>query len=174
MFIISVVRLQLSSNLNNVYIKHPVSLEQYIMEGSYAEAGRMLNLSGSEMTEFARKREWKVMGERFVFRSEAKQEEGGVPSLELANMVISYAREMDEYTPHPTGGVLAGELNKDLVILENNIPVVGSANLEVEIMSSNIPTISRSRECTVCTSGHKNDKKMRNVQSVLAVMRMIG
>ena len=54
----------------------------------------MLNLSGSEMTEFARKRDWKVMGERFVFRSEAKQEEGGVPSLELANMVISYAREM--------------------------------------------------------------------------------
>ena len=96
MFIISVVRLQLSSNLNNVYIKHPVSLEQYIMEGSCAEAGRMLNLSGSEMTEFARKRDWKVMGERFVFRSEAKQEEGGVPSLELANMVISYAREMDE------------------------------------------------------------------------------
>ena len=78
------------------------------------------------------------------------------------------------YTPHPTGGVLAGELNKDLVILENNIPVVGSANLEVEIMSSNIPTISRSRECTVCTSGHENDQKMRNVQSVLAVMRMIG
>ena len=70
-------------------------------------------------------------------------------------MVISYAREMDEYTPHPTGGVLTGELNKDLVILENNIPVVGSANLEVEIMSSNIPTISRSRECTVCTSGHE-------------------
>ena len=61
-----------------------------------------------------------------------------------------------------------------LVILENNIPVVGSANLEVEIMSSNIPTISRSRECTVCTSGHENDQKMRNVQSVLAVMRMIG
>ena len=89
-------------------------------------------------------------------------------------MVISYAREMDEYTPHPTGGVLTGELNKDLVILENNIPVVGSANLEVEIMSSNIPTISRSRECTVCTSGHENDQKMRNVQSVLAVMRMIG
>ena len=64
MFIISVVRLQLSSNLNNVYIKHPVSLEQYIMEGSCAEAGRMLNLSGSEMTEFARKRDWKVTGER--------------------------------------------------------------------------------------------------------------
>ena len=96
MFIISVVRLQLSSNLNNVYIKHPVSLEQYIMEGSYAEAGRMLNLSGSEMTEFARKRDWKVQGERFVFRCEAKQEEGGVPSLELANMAISYAREMEQ------------------------------------------------------------------------------
>ena len=30
-----------------------------------------------------------------MFRSEAKQEEGGVPSLELANMVISFAREMD-------------------------------------------------------------------------------
>merc|ERR1719230_1976917 len=111
-------RLQPSSDLSNVYIKHPVSLEQYIMEGSYnkvlslkgnvpaesynfffdillntvrdeiasclekayktigcVDAGRMLNLSGSEMTEFARKRDWKVTGERFVFRCEAKQEE---------------------------------------------------------------------------------------------------
>ena len=89
-------------------------------------------------------------------------------------MVISYAREMDELHTASYWWSASRELNKDLVILENNIPVVGSANLEVEIMSSNIPTISRSRECTVCTSGHKNDKKMRNVQSVLAVMRMIG
>merc|ERR1712141_429816 len=102
----------------NVYIKHPVSLEQYIMEGSYnkvlslkgnvpaesynfffdillntvrdeiasclekayktigcVDAGRMLNLSGAEMAEFGRKREWQTRGERFVFKSEAKQEE---------------------------------------------------------------------------------------------------
>lgn len=56
----------------------------------------MLNLSGAEMAEFGRKREWQTRGERFVFKSEAKQEEGGVPSLELANMAISYAREMEQ------------------------------------------------------------------------------
>ena len=44
MFIISVVRLQPSSDLNNVYIKHPVSLEQYIMEGSY---NKVISLKGS-------------------------------------------------------------------------------------------------------------------------------
>ena len=44
MFIISVVRLQPSSDLNNVYIKHPVSLEQYIMEGSY---NKVLSLKGN-------------------------------------------------------------------------------------------------------------------------------
>ena len=57
----------------------------------------MLNLSAAEMTQFGRERQWQVRGERFVFRSEAKQqEEGGVPSLELANMAISYAREMEQ------------------------------------------------------------------------------
>ena len=77
MFIISVVRLQPSSNLNNVYIKHPVSLEQYIMEGSCAEAGRMLNLS--EMTEFARKRDWKVMRERSCSGPRPSRRRAGCP-----------------------------------------------------------------------------------------------
>ena len=57
----------------------------------------MLNLSGAEMNQFAKDRQWQVRADRFVFRSEAKQqEEGGVPSLELANMAISYAREMEQ------------------------------------------------------------------------------
>ena len=33
-----------SSELNNIYIKHPVSLEQYIMEGSY---NKVLSLKGN-------------------------------------------------------------------------------------------------------------------------------
>ena len=40
---VDVVRLP-SSELSNVYIKHPVSLEQYIMEGSY---NKVLSLKGN-------------------------------------------------------------------------------------------------------------------------------
>ena len=57
----------------------------------------MLNLSGPEMAQFGKERQWEVRADRFIFKSEAgQQEEGGVPSLELANMAISYAREMEQ------------------------------------------------------------------------------
>ena len=72
------------------------SLQAYKNIGC-SDAGRMLNLSGQEMTQFAKERQWEVRADRFIFRSETKQqEEGGVPSLELANMAISYAREMEQ------------------------------------------------------------------------------
>jgi len=126
---------------NNVYIRHPVSLEQYIMEGSYnkvllakgnvpaesytffidilmdtvrdeiascmeaayqdirvADAARMLSISEKELGEYAAKRKWGSSGGRLKFQDLAakEQEELGVPSLELANMSINYAREMEQ------------------------------------------------------------------------------
>merc|ERR1719379_1940103 len=129
-----------SKELNDIYIKTPISLEQYIMEGSYnkvlllkenvpadsyrfffdillvtvrneiasclekaykdiscADAARMLSLSSSEMSEYAKTRRWEVEANKFSFRSEANgQDEAGVPSNELARMAISYAREMEQ------------------------------------------------------------------------------
>jgi len=124
---------------NNVYIKHPVSLEQYIMEGSYnkvllakgnvpaesynffidilmdtvrneiasclekaykdiscADAARMLSIPPGKLMEYANSRKWEVVGDRLRYRQDNQQEDGGVPSLELANMAISYAREMEQ------------------------------------------------------------------------------
>lgn len=125
---------------NNVYIKHPVSLEQYIMEGSYnkvllakgnvpaesykyfidilmgtvrneiasclekayadiscADAARMLSISSGEMNNYATERGWQVGGGRLRFRRvDGELEEQGVPSMELANMAITYAREMEQ------------------------------------------------------------------------------
>jgi len=126
---------------HNMYIRHPVSLEQYIMEGSYnkvllakgnvpaesynffidilmdtvrneiascmekayadiscSDAARMLNISAKDMSNYAAKRNWSVSGGRLEFLDLAKreQEELGVPSMELANMAITYAREMEQ------------------------------------------------------------------------------
>jgi len=130
-----------SKELNDIYIKTPISLEQYIMEGSYnkvlllkenvpaesfgfffdillvtvrneiasclekaykeiscRDAARMLNLPESEMAEYAKNRNWPIShNNKFQFRSESQvQEEGGVPSQQLAKMAISYAREMEQ------------------------------------------------------------------------------
>jgi len=132
-------RLPASEIQNNVYIKHPVSLEQYIMEGSYnkvilakgnvpaesykyfidilmgtvrneiascleaysdiscADAARMLSIGAGEMTDYASERGWQISGGRLRFRrADGEQEEQGVPSIELANMAITYAREMEQ------------------------------------------------------------------------------
>ena len=57
----------------------------------------MLNLSSGEMTKYAKERTWDCQSNKFVFRSEAaEKDESGVPSLELARMAISYAREMEQ------------------------------------------------------------------------------
>jgi len=126
--------------LEDVYIKHPVQLEQYIMEGSYNKvlllgnnvpaesykffldillvtvrneiascmekaykdisitaAAQMLKVDNQTVANYARERRWEKRGSKFVFRSESSEkEEGGVPSLELAKMAISYAREMEQ------------------------------------------------------------------------------
>jgi len=133
-------RLPATEVQNNVYIKHPVSLEQYIMEGSYnkvvlakgnvpaesykyfidilmgtvrneiasclekaygdiscSDAARMLSIGSGEMTGYAKERGWQVSGGRLRFRRvDGEQEEQGVPSIELANMAITYAREMEQ------------------------------------------------------------------------------
>ena len=46
--------------------------------------------------EYANSRKWEVVGDRLRYRQDNQQEDGGVPSLELANMAISYAREMEQ------------------------------------------------------------------------------
>jgi len=125
---------------NSVYIKHPVSLEQYIMEGSYnkvllakgnvpaenftffidillgtirdeiasclekayssiscGEAARMLNLREGELAEYGRGRGWVSQAGRFLYRGRDKDQEVlQVPSYELANLAIGYAREMEQ------------------------------------------------------------------------------
>jgi len=125
---------------NNVYIKHPVSLEQYIMEGSYnkvllakgnvpaesykyfidilmitvrneiasclekayadiscSDAARMLSIGAGDMNAYATERGWQIAGGRLQFRgADAENEEQGVPSVQLANMAITYAREMEQ------------------------------------------------------------------------------
>jgi 26S proteasome regulatory subunit N12 len=125
---------------NNVYIKHPVSLEQYIMEGSYnkvllakgnvpaesykyfidilmitvrseiasclekayadiscSDAARMLSIGAGDVNAYATERGWQIAGGRLQFRgADAENEEQGVPSVQLANMAITYAREMEQ------------------------------------------------------------------------------
>jgi len=132
-------RLPANEIQNNVYIKHPVSLEQYIMEGSYnkvilakgnvpaesykyfidilmgtvrneiascleayqdiscKDAARMLSIDANKMNEYAAERGWEVTAGRLKFRKAGSgEEEAGVPSVQLANMAITYAREMEQ------------------------------------------------------------------------------
>jgi len=73
-------------------------LEKAYKEISCRDAARMLNLPESEMAEYAKNRNWPIsQNNKFQFRSESQvQEEGGVPSQQLAKMAISYAREMEQ------------------------------------------------------------------------------
>jgi len=132
-------RLPANEIQNNVYIRHPVSLEQYIMEGSYnkvllakgnvpaesynffidilmdtvrneiasclekaykdiscADGARMLSIPAGEMAQYAKGRNWEVAGSRLRYRQDNQQEDSGVPSMELANMAITYASEMEQ------------------------------------------------------------------------------
>ena len=56
----------------------------------------MLSIPAGEMAEYAKTRSWEVVGNRLRYRQDNTQEENGVPSLELANMAITYAREMEQ------------------------------------------------------------------------------
>ncbi|XP_018614316.2 26S proteasome non-ATPase regulatory subunit 8-like [Scleropages formosus] len=125
----------------NVYIRHPVSLEQYLMEGSYNKvflakgnipaqsytffidilldtirdeiagciekayeqiqfnaATRVLFFSSSKkMTEYAKKRGWILNANGYYSFSSCQQrtEEATIPSTELAQQVIEYARQLE-------------------------------------------------------------------------------
>uniref|UniRef100_A0A671KUG8 26S proteasome non-ATPase regulatory subunit 8 n=1 Tax=Sinocyclocheilus anshuiensis TaxID=1608454 RepID=A0A671KUG8_9TELE len=117
----------------NVYIRHPVSLEQYLMEGSYnkvflsytffidilldtirdeiagciekayeqiqfSEATRVLFFSSlKKMTEYAKKRGWTQSPDgHYSFSTQhQKTEEVTIPSTELAQQVIEYARQLE-------------------------------------------------------------------------------
>uniref|UniRef100_A0A8C1ZB20 26S proteasome non-ATPase regulatory subunit 8 n=1 Tax=Cyprinus carpio TaxID=7962 RepID=A0A8C1ZB20_CYPCA len=125
----------------NLYIKHPVSLEQYLMEGSYnkvflakgnipaesytffidilldtirdeiagciekayeqiqfSEATRVLFFSSpKKMTEYAKKRGWTQSPDGYYSFStqHQKTEEVAIPSTELAQQVIEYARQLE-------------------------------------------------------------------------------
>ncbi|XP_069042581.1 26S proteasome non-ATPase regulatory subunit 8 [Lepisosteus oculatus] len=126
---------------SNVYIRHPVSLEQYLMEGSYnkvflakgnipaesytffidilldtirdeiagciekayeqilfSEATRVLFFSSpKKMTDYAKKRGWtEGKGGYYSFSSQQQRtEEVSIPSTELAQQVIEYARQLE-------------------------------------------------------------------------------
>ncbi|XP_002731397.2 26S proteasome non-ATPase regulatory subunit 8-like [Saccoglossus kowalevskii] len=125
---------------SNIYIKHPVSMEQYLMEGSYnkvflakgnvpaesynyfidillgtirdeiaactekayekiafSEAARMLFYQKQkEMKEYATKRGWSLGSDNyFHFLNEEKETEETIPSTELAQQAIVYARELE-------------------------------------------------------------------------------
>ncbi|KAG9348378.1 hypothetical protein JZ751_002113 [Albula glossodonta] len=125
----------------NVYIRHPVSLEQYLMEGSYNkvflargnipaesytffidilldtirdeiagciekayeqiqfnEAMRVLFFSSTKkMTDYAKKRGWTQGSDGYYSFSTQQQrtEEVSIPSTELAQQVIEYARQLE-------------------------------------------------------------------------------
>ncbi|KAJ8280281.1 hypothetical protein GJAV_G00052700 [Gymnothorax javanicus] len=126
----------------NVYIRHPVSLEQYLMEGSYnkvflakgnipaesynffidilldtirdeiagcieeayeqiqfSEAMRVLFFSSSKMmTDYAKKRGWAQSPDgcySFSSQQQQRMDELCIPSTELAQQVMEYARQLE-------------------------------------------------------------------------------
>jgi 26S proteasome regulatory subunit N12 len=132
-------RIPLDQIKTNVYIRHPVSLEQYIMEGSYnkilhakgnvpaesfkyfidillntvrdeiascleksypeigcADAARMLSLPASDLDQYSKDRNWTIRSGRLYWQVETDKEDHTVPSLQLAKMAISYAKEMEQ------------------------------------------------------------------------------
>nr|DBA20662.1 TPA: hypothetical protein GDO54_017421 [Pyxicephalus adspersus] len=89
----------------NVYIKHPVSLEQYLMEGSYNKVFLAKgNIPAESYTFFIdilldtiRLRGW-VLGPNNYYSFSSQQqnpEEATIPSTELAKQVIEYARQLE-------------------------------------------------------------------------------
>ncbi|KDR13661.1 26S proteasome non-ATPase regulatory subunit 8 [Zootermopsis nevadensis] len=125
---------------SNVYIRHPLSLEQYVMEGSYNKiflakrnvpaesynffidilldtirdeiaaclekafekislngAARMLNLPNSTaIKEYGTKKNWSLGRDNYYyFGTEEKKRDDTLPSSELAEQAIEYARELE-------------------------------------------------------------------------------
>nr|XP_015196131.1 PREDICTED: 26S proteasome non-ATPase regulatory subunit 8 [Lepisosteus oculatus] len=98
---------------SNVYIRHPVSLEQYLMEGSYnkvflakgnipAESYTffidiLLDTIRDEITGCRETRGWtEGKGGYYSFSSQQQRtEEVSIPSTELAQQVIEYARQLE-------------------------------------------------------------------------------
>ncbi|KAB7494850.1 26S proteasome non-ATPase regulatory subunit 8, partial [Armadillidium nasatum] len=63
----------------NVYIRHPVAMEQYLMEGAYNKRG------------------WEVGSDGYLqFIKEVRKHDESVPSQDLASQMINYAREMEQ------------------------------------------------------------------------------
>jgi len=132
-------RIPLEQIQNNVYIRHPVSMEQYIMEGSYnkilhakgnvpaesfkyfidillntvrdeiascleksypemscADASRMLSLPPGDLDTYSKQRNWCIKSGKLYWQVDTDKEDHTVPSLQLASMAISYAREMEQ------------------------------------------------------------------------------
>jgi len=125
----------------NIYIKHPVSLEQYLMEGSYNkvflskgnvpspsynffidillrtirdeiascmeraykrisfnEAGQMLYFKQQEeLLHFANERKWILADKFFLFKHETviDQENQSIPSSDLVQQMLQYAKELE-------------------------------------------------------------------------------
>ncbi|CAK8694447.1 unnamed protein product [Clavelina lepadiformis] len=134
-------RLSTNDIQNNIYIKHPIAMEQYLMEGhynklflakgnvpaesynffidilldtirdeiancmeksyahiSYQEALRMLYFDDPvQLQDYATKRTWTMGNDKcFHFSTEKLNEEATVlPSAEIAQQVINYARELE-------------------------------------------------------------------------------
>ncbi|KAG7269784.1 hypothetical protein CRUP_033830 [Coryphaenoides rupestris] len=114
-------RLSAKDIQTNVYIRHPVSLEQSYtffidilldtirdeiagcIEKAYeqiqfAEATRVLFFSSpKKMTEYAKKRGWNQSADGYYSFSSQQQrtEEVNIPSTELAQQVIEYARQLE-------------------------------------------------------------------------------
>merc|ERR1712212_257504 len=72
------------------------------LEKAYADiicsvAARTLSIGAGDMNAYASERGWQIAGGRLQFRgADAENEEQGVPSVQLANMAITYAREMEQ------------------------------------------------------------------------------
>lgn len=124
----------------NIFIRHPLALEQYFMEGSYnkifqakgnvpaesynffmdilldtvrdeigscleqayekisiAEASKRLNLKTKEQVKlFGGKKGWKLSGDSFYhFANEVPKSKETIPSVELAEQAIIYAKELE-------------------------------------------------------------------------------
>uniref|UniRef100_R4FNT0 Putative 26s proteasome regulatory complex n=1 Tax=Rhodnius prolixus TaxID=13249 RepID=R4FNT0_RHOPR len=105
---------------SNVYVRHPLSLEQYLMEGNYnkktirneiagclevaykkissSDATRMLNLANlSALKEYAAKKHWVVGKDNYYYFApeDKKKSDEALPSKELVTQAMEYARELE-------------------------------------------------------------------------------
>merc|ERR1711872_585372 len=82
--------------LNTVRDEIASCLEKAYPDMSCADAARMLSIPQGELAKYGADRNWSVTGTRLEWQPLKGEEEGGVPSLQLANMAISYAKEMEQ------------------------------------------------------------------------------